>query len=183
MKRIHGALLIMLLVVPVQPAPAQQSTDYRLSEHLFNAGGHPDRGVILTSAGFRVTLDSIGDPLSASVLMGGSYRVQGGFISIYPPPGEVTGLAFTNPLTLVWDPEPSVGVYNLYRGSLKSLDTATFGDCLQTNLPVATATDSDPIPPGETGYFYLIAAENSLLEEGTKGFSSDGTPRSGPVCP
>ncbi|HEV8700972.1 MAG TPA: hypothetical protein VGV60_06840 [Candidatus Polarisedimenticolia bacterium] len=82
--------------------------------------------------------------------------------------------------------EPSTGTYNLYRGSIGpglGAPPGNFGDCLQS--PVTGTTSSDHAAPAVGRvWFYLVTASNLLDEEGTKGRSSDGTPRPNPApCP
>jgi hypothetical protein len=163
-------------------ASAQTSASYRLEEHVFNAGGHPEAGTILTSAGYRLTLDALGESLVGIGLGSGSYHMDGSFGAGYPPPDEVTGLRFTDTTTLVWDPEKSVGTYMLYRDWVSALSGMGYGQCQQQDLTDEIATDSDtPTPPGG-GYFYLVTVENRLSEEGTKGWH-DGVEREGNACP
>ena len=183
MSRQPGLALALVLVASVAPVLAQQSPSYKLDEHVFNAGGNPAGGVILTSAGFRMTLDSLGEVLGPRGLTGTSYRILGGFVTGFPPPGEVTGLDFTDETNLVWDVEPSAGVYNLYRDDLGVISGSGFGACFQPDLPGTGTMDTDPIPPASSGFFYLVTAENSLHQEGTKGFQTGGIPRQGTTCP
>jgi len=75
----------------------------------------------------------------------------------------------TDHQTLVWDPERSIGTYNLYRGVLDS--PAGYGDCEQQDLESETTEDSSQ-PPTGAGYFYLITASNRLDDEGTLGWDS-----------
>jgi hypothetical protein len=91
------------------PALAQQSAHFRLEEHVLNAGGRPVQGSILSSVSFRVTLDSIGEAIAARGLTSASFHLGSGFPEGYPPPGEVSGLAFVDLQTLVWDPAGSGG--------------------------------------------------------------------------
>jgi hypothetical protein len=85
-------------------------------------------------------------------------------------------------MTLSWDPERSVGDYDVYRDLLSSLP-GNFGACLEHDVPAQTAVDVG-IPGVGTGYFYLVTAENRLDEEGTKGFRSNGSERLNPApCP
>ncbi len=92
-------------------------------------------------------------------------------------------MAFTDAQTLVWNPERSVGTYNLYRDLLSGLAGLGYGGCEQQELTGETATDSDAVPAGD-GFFYLVTAENLLAEEGTKGFLSNATERGNPSpCP
>ncbi len=165
-------VLIALLATPLA---AQQSANYKLSDHTFNAGGHPEGGTVLTSASYTVSLDSVGDGVVGPGLGSLSYYMDGSFGACYPPPGEVRGLNFTDGQTMAWDPEKSVGVYNLYRDTLSNVIGG--GTCLQQNISDETATDSDPVPVDD-GFFYLVTAKNRLGEEGTKGVG-----RSGGVCP
>jgi hypothetical protein len=180
MKRVTvSALALLMLAVAPQ---AQESGSYKLDEHTFNAGGNPAGGTVLTSTNYRITLDAVGDSVTGRNLSSNSYRMDGGFAQSYPPPGEVLGLLFTDKLTLVWDPEKSVGDYNLYRGLLSDLVGLGYGSCEQWNIATATTTDTDPVPAAD-GFFYLVTAENRLDEEGPKGFKSGSIPREGNWCP
>jgi hypothetical protein len=86
-----------------------------------------------------------------------------------------------NKIVLRWNPEKSVGVYNVYREPISSLPGA--GTCLARGLQV-TNYNEPTVPLSGTGYYYLITAENRLGEEGTKGFRSSGTERSNAfACP
>ena len=179
MKRTFTLVAVLFAL----PALAQQSASYDLSEHTFNAGGHPADGTVLSSLSYRVTLDALGDGVAGRNLVSASYRVDGSFVFGYPPPGEVHGLWFSDEQTLHWNPERSVGDYNLYRDLLSSLSGLSYGACEQHDLPDNTATDTDPVPGGD-GHFYLVTAENRLEEEGTKGADSDGAERPNPnPCP
>ncbi len=151
---------------------AQQSASFTLEEHTFNAGGNPDGGVILTSASFQITLDSIGDNAVAMGLSSASFQLDSGFPTAYPPPGEVEGLLLTDNVTLIWNIERSIGSYNLYRDLLGSLSALGYGTCEQAALTVETATDVTLLTVGN-GFFYLVTAENKLTEEGTKGACVD----------
>ena len=175
-------VLIVLVLLLAFPAFAQESASYKLSEHVFNAGGHPADGVVLASATYHVTLDAIGDSVVGRDLTSTSYSMDGGFIPGYPPPGEVLGLHFTDVETLVWHPERSVGVYNLYRGQVNGFDGTVYGSCSEQDIAVTTTTDDDPVPE-QNGYYYLVTAENRLGEEGTKGVDTGGSERQGNACP
>lgn len=162
---------------------AQQSASFRLEEHVFNAGGRPSGGLVAASASHRITLDAVGDSISPGHLSGGAHQLGGGFVSVYPPPGEVAGLRFADDVTLIWSPEPSTGRYNVYRGLLNGLPALTYGGCRQSEIAGTTTTDPDNAPSGQ-GFFYLVTAENLIAEEGTKGFASSGNERSnGSPCP
>jgi len=178
-------LRLAVVVIPLLAAGhalAQQSASYRVSDHAFNAGGHPADGSIGTSSGFRVTLDALGETASGHVLAASSYRVDGAFAATYPPPGEVHGLRFATRAELRWTPERSVGTYDLYRGEIAALP-GTYGTCLQP--AIASETWSDPsVPPAGAGFFYLATAVNRLGEKGTKGQATSGTERDDSlVCP
>jgi hypothetical protein len=155
------------------PALAQQSTNFGLTESVFNAGGHPKDGIVLASTGFRLTLDAVGEGVARPALSSPSFRMDGGFPASFPPPGEVLGLGFSDPSTLFWAPERSVGRYNVYRDDLASLPDLDFGICHQDGLQDETADEPDGPSSGET-FFYLVTAENRLNEEGTKGTGSGG---------
>jgi hypothetical protein len=158
------------------PTLAQTSSSYRLGEHVVNAGGHPDDGIVMTSASFRITFDALGDGLARFGASSPSFRMDGGFAAAYPPPGEVFGLRFSGVATLLWNPERSAGLYNLYRGPLSALSGLDYGSCEEYDISGATVTDSD-LPPVSGGFFYLVTAENRLGEEGTKGFDSSDEER------
>ena len=167
------APLALLLVIP---ALAQESANYKLNEHTFNAGGNPSDGVVLTSTSYRITLDALGDSVAGRNMSSVSYRMDGSFVSSYPPPGEVLGLSFTDHQTLVWHHERSVGDYNLYRDLMSDLDGLDYGSCEQQDIPLNTTTDGI-LPSSGDGYFYLVTAENRLDEEGTLGTKSTGAER------
>jgi len=182
MRRITPLVWPMALLLG-SVAIAQSSASYDLEEHVLNAGGSPTAAADPSSASFRVTLSSIGEPMAASAPAGSaSFALDSSFASAYPPPGEATGLGFDDAVTLRWDPERSVGSYSLYRGGIGDLSGLGYGICLQPDLPAVTTTDADAVPSGD-GFFYLVTASNRLDEEGTKGFQGDGTERAGAVCP
>lgn len=172
------------LAVAVAPAGwAQSSANYRVSDQAFNAAGHPAQGTVLVSAGYRIRFDAIGGAAAGATLSSASYSVAGSMVSSYPPPGEVVGLRFAAKETLAWNPERSVGTYNLYRGLVQNLSGLGYGDCLQDGLPGETATDA-AAPVSGQAYFYLVTAENLLAEEGSRGTDSTGADRgSANACP
>jgi hypothetical protein len=156
----------------------QHSASYQLTESGFSAGG-----VALSSSKYQITLQSAGQGASGIALMGPSYSMDGGFAASFPPAGEVRNLGFDDAVTLIWDPEGSVGDYNLYRGGLGHPFDANYGACLQPGLTGETAIDSDT-PVTGAAFFYLVTARNRLAEEGTKGFDSAGVEHANPVpCP
>ena len=157
-------------------ALAQQSASFKLNEHTFNGGGRPDGGTAAASASHRITLDAIGDTVASASLAGNNNVIGGGFVSPYPPPSEVDDLRFTTKVDLAWSPEPSTGVYNLYRGAMNSLAGAAYGACRTSAIAGTTTSDADVVPPGQ-GSFYLVTAKNLLAEEGIKGHASNGALR------
>jgi len=163
---------------------AQSSAGHVLEEHTFNAGGNPTDGAAPGSAGHLLSLDSLGNSVAAGALSSASHDLDACFPAAYGPPGEVTHL-LPGPTKddLVWDPEPTVGSYSLYRGVISDLGGGTYGTCGQSGLTEAIASDADPVPAGG-GFYYLVTAVNRLDEEGTKGSDSAGTPRANPdACP
>lgn len=161
MKRI-GIVLGLWLCSTVL---AQQSSSYKLHEQAINLGGNPRGGVVLTSASYRITLDAVGDAVGGVELSGTSYRVRGGFVGPYPPPGEVHGLRFASNQDLTWNPERSVGSYNVYHWAS---DVGDPGSCLQAGIATEAMTITHA-PPSGVAYRYIVTAENLLEEEGPWG--------------
>ena len=179
MRKIHIGLFLSLALAP---AMAQVSTSYKIEEHTFNAGGRPDDGAIASSAGFRISLDAIGDGVVGGGLTSASYELDGGWVSAYPPPGEVVGLRFESPQFLSWDAEMSVGSYHVYKDSFGTLPGG-YGVCFESGITGTSAQDLSTPLPGQ-GWFYLVTASNRLAEEGSKGTSHGGTQRTNPSpCP
>ena len=179
MKKSMLALAVSAAFLPVL---AQESPSFKLTEHAFNAGGHPETGIVMVSPSFKVSLDSIGDAVVKTGLSGPSFRLDAGFASAFPPPGEVLGLGFTDHATMYWNPERSAGTYNLYRGLLSDLSGLGYGTCLEHHIPGSGTTDPS-VPSASDGFYYLVTAENRLDEEGSKGYG-DTAPRPNPSpCP
>jgi len=175
-------LAILLTLLAMSPSAAQSSASYKLEEATVNSGGVPENGAAGTSAHYHLSFAAIGDGAVRTGLTNVSFKVDGGFVSSYAPPGEVTGLRFTNATTLQWNPDPSADRYEVYRDLTSSLP-GTFGSCFASDLPMPATTDAS-IPATGSVYFYLATSRNRLLEEGTKGFRSNGTERGNPLpCP
>jgi hypothetical protein len=175
-------LLVPVLILGTV-APAQQSARFTVVESTLNAGGHPADGVVPVSSSFRVTLGGIGDGLALQSSTSPSFRLDGGFVTQFPPPGEVQDLVFSDRQILKWSPEPSARVYHVYRDALQHVANGTYGTCWRGDLVIPTATDTDS-PPLEQGFYYLATVENRLDEEGTKGNDSSGAERVNPApCP
>jgi hypothetical protein len=150
-------------------ASAQQSPSYQITESTFNAGGHPDGGIVLTSASFQMSPDAIGQSVAAGTVTSASFAMGGGFVASFPPATDVSGLHFTNAVTLAWDADGSVGDYCLYRGTVSNPFDPNYGSCVPPAISGETTTDSTtPSNPGDV-LFYLVTARNRLKEEGTKG--------------
>jgi len=165
-------LLTAIVLLAVTHATAQTSASYKLTESTINSGGDPQNGVIVSSPSFHIKLDSIGDGLVGVGLASGSFHLSGGFVGTYQPPGQVMGATLTGS-TLQWSPEPSAGVYEVYRGLLSTLP-GPFGTCFAGNVSGPTITDASNPPAGQA-YFYLVTVRNRLGEEGPKGYQSNGT--------
>ena len=175
-------IVALVFVIPAA-VQAQSSSDYRLDEHALNAGGRPAQAVISSSASYRVSLESIGQPVIGHALSGASFRLLAGLVSAYLPPGEVSGLRFlADHETLTWLWEPASTSYDVYSGSLSSLPGG-YGVCAAA--PVAGTSWSDAtVPASGIGLFYLVTGVNRLREEGTKGYASTGAERDTPApCP
>lgn len=176
-------LLLLAMLAAPDSGRAQESGSYKLKEHVFNAGGHPDGGTLLVSPGFRVSLDALGGDVASAALSGGLFHLNGGWVAGYPPPGEVTSLRLADAASLVWSPEESVGAYEVYRGLVTDLSGGAYGACLLQGLPSTTGSDPGTPPLGQA-FYYLVTARNLLGEEGTKGYASSGAERPNPApCP
>ncbi|MEJ2368989.1 MAG: hypothetical protein P8Z49_11750 [Acidobacteriota bacterium] len=153
---------------------AQTSPNYSNEEHVLNCGATP--APTLSSSNYQVTLSSIGDGLSTATMSSSSYEISGGFDAVFPPPGEVENVHFTSKTDMAWNPEPSVGTYNVYKASLADLQGGSSGTCFASGLASPTASDTATPSAGQC-FYYLVTAENRLNEEGTLGSQSGGTPR------
>ena len=92
--------------------------------------------------------------------------------ALCPSPGEVQNQVWTSMTTMVWDHEPSLGTYNLYRDLISALPGG-FGACLQSGIATESATDA-ALPAVGAGWFYIVTARSNLGQEGTKEFQSGG---------
>lgn len=178
-----GALLLALPIALPSQALAQSSPSHSITGQVFNAGGRPAQAVISSSASFRLSLDSIGEPIAGGVLGGPTLRVDAGLAAAYLPPGEVEGvLMLADQQTLSWGLEPASTAYNVYTGLLSSLP-GSFGACAVTRIQGTAVVDTST-PSVGSGLFYLVTGVNRLREEGTKGHTSSGAVRINPLpCP
>ena len=185
LRRLAFAFLGLLLTPSVLLAPplwAQQSASYRIESAVVNSGGHPQQGTVLAGSTYRISLDAIGDGTAQAGLGSASFKVDGGFVELYGPPGEVQNQRFTSGTTMTWDVEKSAGVYEVYRGLLGSLPGG-YGSCFQSSLASATTTDAG-VPAVGQGWFYFVTSKSTLGEEGTKGYDSNNVMRANPSpCP
>jgi hypothetical protein len=181
--RVSVPLFASAVLLLATSAAAQQSASFRMSEHTFNAGGHPSGGQVMASASFRLTYDAVGAPVVGWEMSAPSFRMDASFGSSYRPPGEVAGLRFDDDVTLAWNPERSTGTYGLYRDLMSGLPGLGYGACLRGDLGSAGFRDTET-PPHGSGFFYLVTASNRLREEGTKGQDSTGNERANAApCP
>ena len=153
---------------------AQESPNFKIEQGTFNNGGNPSPE--LTSASYKLTLDSIGEGIVSNGMTSASYGIDTGLPSGCGPPGEVLDLVFADDTTFNWESEASVGTYNVYRGDVANLASG-YGTCLTQGLTTTQAIDAQTPSAGQC-FFYLVTAENRIAEEGTMGKKSDGTPRS-----
>jgi len=128
---------------------------------------------------------------------GGASVLPGGLIiRSVAPPGEVAAGTLT-PIhwvsgELAWGPVPGSLGYDLYRGALPGLADSNgngladgYGGLLACGIAEPVAVDS-AVPAVGTGYFYLVAAFNSI-GKGSLGHASNGLLRPAgslnPACP
>jgi hypothetical protein len=174
---------VLLVLTMSRVAMAQTSANYKLTEFTFNDGGDPGNGAFAGSASYKIRLDAIGDAVTATALSSASQHMDAGFVGDYPPPQEVRNDRFTDKTTLAWDPEKSIGTYDVYRALLSTLSGLGYGTCLQNGLTTESAMDVTSPSAGQ-GYFYLTTARNRLGEIGTKGFATSGIERANAApCP
>lgn len=164
---------IFLLTVGAPSLYSQSSENYDIEQSTFNSGGNPSP--ILSSLNYRMTLDSVGEGIVAVGVGSDSYEMETGFPSLYPPPGEVLNLLFTDKITLTWDAERSACGYYLYRGELVDLPFS-YGSIVKPLITETYTTDEETPAPGGS-FFFLLTAVNRIGEEGPKGSNSSGTPR------
>ena len=158
---------MLALAAGFAPALAQQSASFRIKAPVLNNGGRPLDGSSSASTSYRLRPDALGEAAVQSTATSASFRLAGGFLQAFPPPGEVQGLRFTNATSLAWDLEPFAGSYHLYRAGPMGVLTgvAPTSNCLQPGVPGLTTTDSD-VPVANKAFFYLVNAVNCTRIEG-----------------
>lgn len=96
-------------------------------------------------------------------------------------PQEPTDLRFADGRTLVWTSSPELRFYDLYRGSLDASAWSYDHACLAPSL--ATASFTDPSPPGGAGAYYLLGGRGDCGATGL-GIGPGGLPRPNDLpCP
>ena len=110
-------------------------------------------------------------------------------IDVWSLPSETLGLEFTDKQTMVWSPPADFGntsndgLYDV----LRSNSTTDFASatCLETNISVLVAIDSDDPEPTGAVFCYLSRAQNECGEGhlGMRTFGEPPNPREGTTCP
>ena len=154
-----------------------------MDESTIHAGGHPIGGLGLTSANYRMSLDTVGEAVTAPLLSNSTNSMDVGFSRSYPPPAEVRQVvALGDKATFAWAPERSVGTYRVYRG-YSTMPPAHYGFCRIGDVAGGSVLLEEAPDSGQQ-FFYLVTAQNMLFEEGITGYDSAGTPRGNPgPCP
>jgi hypothetical protein len=167
MKTFFAAAAVLAALANVH---AQSSASFQISDSVVNAGGHPQQGQTMGSASYRVSLDAIGDTVSSGA--SATYASASGFAGRYRPPGELGNLRFNAKVNLTWDYDIGLTKSNLYRGTTAAGAAA----CYQPNLQGNSFLESTS-PSADSGWYYLVGAENLLGEEGPLGTGPGGAPR------
>jgi hypothetical protein len=106
--------------------------------------------------------------------------------TVWTPPGEVLGLAFTDDASVSWGPPPEPGATAVVFDLLRSPDPADFVTpalCVETNGADLGAADP-AVPAAGAVHHYLVRAENACpAGQGSLGQASDGSERAGRACP
>jgi len=105
--------------------------------------------------------------------------------SSWATPGEALNLAFVDDHTMSWDPPAALGGTSVFYDAIRSDNPASF------NAPALCILDAggspsvvDTMQPAAGAVFnYLVRARNNCPTPGTLGNRSDGTARTGVVCP
>ena len=155
-------------------ALAQSNANFRIEQPTLNQGGHPVNGLVMSSASQTISFDALGDSVTGTTVTSASFQIDVGLVAAYPYPDEVRHFVFRTKTAMSWDPERSVGTYNVYRGSLSGLAGA--GICFASGLTSPASTETGK-PSAGAPWFYLVTAENRLRIEGTKGYRTSGVER------
>lgn len=92
------------------------------------------------------------------------------------PPEEVGTLTWTDAETLTWASVPEAATYNVYRTRASLLIAGASPRCHADDVLEASLLTAD-LPPTGDAFAYLVAAENSLGEEGSLGSTAWDAPR------
>ena len=164
-------LMLVSLLLAGLPAQSQQSAGFSLEQQAFNNGGRPIDGTTAESSSFRLSLDAISAAMRPTALAGSFFTGAGGLMAPLAPPREVTGLRFDSAIAMAWNPDPRGTAYNVYRG----ISPGAAG--CQASRVVGTAHTAGGSPGPADAWFYLVTSVNSLDEESTRGFASNGSQR------
>lgn len=177
---VSGMIAVCGVVLDGEAARAQASASFHVTDAVLDAGGSGSPPP--ASGSFRITRSSLAEPFAVVAAASATFRLDDGALAAIRPAGEVRGVVFTDPTTLVWHADPSGGDYAVYRGAIDTLPGG-FGDCLAHGMSLPAHQDPVLPDPG-SGAFYLVTARNRLREEGTKGAASDGNARANSApCP
>ena len=177
-----GVLLVITLLC-VSSVYAQSSASFEISQSNLNFGGRPGNTAGPgTSASFQLSLDALGGGPNSRPMSSASYGMHAGFVTANAPPGNASGLIWLNKTDMEWNAGNAAVAYNVYRDNLNTLPGLGYGLCFASEISGLGAQDLG-IPTVGNAYFYLVAAENRLGEESSKGSDSAGATRGGNACP
>ncbi len=100
-------------------------------------------------------------------------------------PQEVSGLIWTGPTILEWNPSTASTVYHIYRGDLSELAYSSFGTCedqLESTLSDTRLSDETLPSPGQALY-YSVTVEDSFGRESSLGVGSCAERSNFNACP
>ena len=98
---------------------------------------------------------------------------------------DVTGVAWTDDATMVWNPTSAAVRYHVYRAPLESLAYSSFGTCengLDATLTDTWLSDTTVPAPGQV-FFYEVTSIDGSGEEHTLGIGSCAERSNFNACP
>ena len=100
-----------------------------------------------------------------------------------PPEASIASVTGKGTTTIDWLDQPSAERYDLVRGPVSSLLSASYGSCLAEDLPASQYDDAD-LPASGEAFFYMVRGEDSAGcgGSGSWGTASDGSPRTPSGC-